>query len=301
MIRGIPFSDKINLYEILDTSIEIEVESIIMPLYDLAIKSCELKKNYIVIIEDNYFTWLEDICFNYRDKICYLPYYSYSEYESGIEFNPDLKYSKHLLVSDFNTIIIRYNYKLEYLDINVDDTLIIYSIKDKKFYEVHISSYIEEDFYLSKLYSLYKKACYYDDKTEFSNHEGGYTFITKYAKGFVNQEYRIRLKLGLPNYIEESKEMDYKDVVYYDYFKYITKFKNYDISDFDLFKYRNLRFESYLYCSLRQELVPKDYEAWNKLGVSNRYIKIKDDVPFFIKYYWLNDYNFRVTESWLNL
>ena len=299
MLRGIPFTDKLNLYSIFDKDLRIDKKD--MTLYELSLLVSR-QKNYVVIIDNQFISWLDDICFDYKHKQCVIPYFTFEKYNSDIDFNPELKSAKHLLVDSNNKVIVRYNYDLGFLKIDKGSVITLYDIQSNSFCEITITDYISDnDFSINYLYTLYKQACYYDMPSEFSEHEGGYTFITTEFKGFRNQEYRYRRKLGLENYYYDKTDYKYSDVRYYNYLDYIGRFKKPDVSNLDLFKYRNLRFEAYLYCNLRQGNKPVDYDKWNKLGVSKRYIKIKDDVPFFIKYYWLNNYTLKEIESWLDL
>ena len=68
MLKGLPYTDSVDLYTLSEDIYEDEKNS---SLYELICLVLEEHKNYVVFIDD-YPTWLDDICFDYRQS--YLDY-----------------------------------------------------------------------------------------------------------------------------------------------------------------------------------------------------------------------------------
>ena len=293
MLRGIPFFGEQNK-SIQETILSSNCNKVVnISLYDLAQLALLHKKNYVVVIGAKYLTWLDDIVFDYVHKCCYIQYYSYMEYVTDIylaEKSFADRTKVHIKTDSEGRIVVRFNYNTEKEPIAIGFSLLVYSLQDNCLTKYIICSYCNMDFQLKTLYNLYLNSCYFDYKGAFTENESGYTYITKQFTGFSNQELLYRRKLNLPNYLDDEIPSDYCDVRQYDYWYYIDKYKNVTISK-ELYKYRRLAFESYLFCCIRAGLTPTDEPRWNKLGKSLSYIKIKDTVPFFVKQEWLDDYN----------
>ena len=294
-LKGLPYSDKVKLNELNEQKgIPLEI-----PLYNLILYALREHKNYVVFF-GKYCTWLDDICLDYKEKICFLPYFVYDVYDTAIIPNEKSLYYKHLLLDGNKVLKVRHNFEVNYHQVVENDILCMYSIKDNQFYSVTIKGFMNEEdkFSVELLYELYRNACFYDYVTDISQHESGYTYIEKQYKGFSNREHFYRTKLKLQDYKDTLKDIRYADVRYYNYFEGISKYPSI-VNSNELFKYRNLEFENYLFCCLQSNKKPIDCNEWHALGKTKRYIKIKGDVPFFIKYYWLNDFTLKDTESWL--
>ena len=289
MIKGIPYFKENNaeIHNRIFTS-TIENHSKIT-MYDLSRLILKDRKNYVVILDDFFLTWLDDIAFDYTDKLCFLPYYTFSTVQTDKVFNETAKNTDHLYCDEKGRVILRYDFKLELKFINIGTKLNIYSIKDGSITEYKITEYINEVFYLSEVYNRYKTACYFDEFTEKTEFEGGYTYIAKTVQGFINHEHKLRLQLGYLDFADDRILEDYRDVRCYKYLECAEHFRKVNMTN-DLYKYRRLDFESYLYTQLRKDKMPVDNKEWKELGESKQFIKFKDDVPFFIKYYWLNGY-----------
>lgn len=300
MIQGIPYLGENNI-ELKHKIINREPDEYIdISLYELVENISE--KDNLIIIDNQYITWLEDLEFDYRNKVCSIVYYSYDLYKTSLKVN--IKRSKadnHLEYDENNCVLVRYNYELNRIQIKLGSNLRIYNISSDKLYEYTIKSWIKSEFSLSKLYSLYRNYCYYDMKTEFSSHEGGYTYILKQLNSFKNKDAKFRNEFKLKTWKEKPISNNYNDVRVYEYFSYINKIGNSEIEiSMKLFKYRRLDFESYLFCCMQEGIEPVDSsEDWNRLGKSLHYIKISDGkLPLFIKCEWLNTNNMINTATW---
>ena len=244
-----------------------------------------LENDIVFVIKDYVYSWVSDIVFNYRDKECFIPYYDFDLYEETKRVNDN---NGHLILNDKRQI--RYNFELKHLDIKLNEEYYIYSIRQEKKFKIVFTGFYTGIFSVKNLYSLYLNACYKDDNYTVLKHESGYHYINKKTESYKNLEKIKRRKYKLLDYKDAYSYKDYRDVREYTYLEVaeqIGVFQN-----IELYKFRRLRFESYLYCNLREENVPVDYENWKKLGVDYNYIKYYDErkvLPLFIKSYWLND------------
>lgn len=299
MIEGIPYFGDNNqsIWEdILKSSIKYNINE--NSLYDLVNK--RINQKCVVVIDNKWLSWLNDITFNYRDKECYIPYYSFELFETT-DTNIRTDNKGHLLF-DGDTLKIRYNYKLEKYNIDINKlSLVIYDLATNEKYMVHTDKWIDEcEFSIDKLYELYLDSCYIEDDFIINKHTGGYHYIIKVVDKFFNKECYLRKELGLQHYSSESElSEDYRDVRNYRYTEVIK------LSGFrdtiETYKLRRLRFESYLYCVLRANLKPnkaKFKQEWNKLGKSVDFIKYGDKIKLIFKSYWLNECKPISKKSW---
>lgn len=291
MITGIPyFGEKTQeiTNSILNTNEDIIYEKEYDSLYDLILDNID--KHIIVVIDNKWLTWLNDIVFNYRDKECYIPYYTYDIY-----WLDDKKYNSnnkgHLILND-NKLGIRYNYKYEKYNININDlSLQCINIDKLEKFVVRAKYWINDtNLNIDKLYKLYINSCYKDDDFTFNKHSGGYHYIEKSPKQFKNKEKYYREYLDINTYAYDNEyERDYRDVRNYTYNEVILKHGMLDT--IDLYRERRLRFESYLYCCLREHLL-------NNLSFKNGIYKTGDNIKLIIKKYWLDNID-KPDKTWI--
>lgn len=304
MIKGIPYfgedTQEITEY-ILLKPIDKEVKA--NSLYNLI--DDNISNKALVVIDNKYLTWLNDIVFNYRDKTCYIPYYSYELHELlGKEYRSNNK--GHLILKD-NSLYIRYNYSYEKRTLNeLNKSIIVYNLDTSEKIKYSIDKWINEtEFNIEHLYRLYVDSCYKEDDYLYTKHDGGYHYISKSIKSFKNKEKQIRNRLGLNDYKENNiekientyRQEHYRDVRAYRYNEFTLKGGL--TQSTEQYKIRKLRFETYLYCILRQHISPdntdlKFKEQFNKLVNGNiKYIKYSNEehrnIKLIIKEYWLDN------------
>lgn len=297
MIKGIPYfgsNTQQITKQILNSEIiqEIEYDS----LY-LLVKN-NIYKRLIVIIDNKWLTWLNDIAFNYRDKKCYLPYYTYEIYEDNSKtYRSNNK--GHLILKD-SALLVRYNYK--YNEIKLDLTnlsFIVYDLDTKEKYRIKTNKwYNSNQFSINKLYNLYIDSSYRDDDYLYNWNGDIYHNILRNNKFSKNKEKQIRERLNL-EHISNIIDIphDYRDVRQYKIEEIINKIGFRDTND--LYRLRRLKFESYLFCILRQGCKPEEHvEDWEELGVTKHYIKIGEHVKLIIKSYWLDEYKPIQKRTW---
>jgi hypothetical protein len=129
---------------------------------------------------------------------------------------------------------------------------------------------------------------------------GGYHYINKSIKNFENREKKLRELEGMYDYdIDNRFDTEYRDVRNYKYEEVIHTVGFRDTSE--LYKIRRLRFESLLYCILRDNCNPKDEQfkkSWHRLGLDKEYIKYGDSIKLIFKSYWLDNYKAIKQKSW---
>lgn len=282
MIKGIPYFGE-QTQELMDYILNTDFNNVPVAryksLYEIVVDSVNDK--VVVVIDNKWVTWLNDIVFNYRDKECYIPYYSYKEYL--VEDRPFKTNNRGHLILTSDGLKIRYEYKynkmyitdgkvrLHCVDISTLDQFII--VTDGWMNDSSID--------LDKLYKLYIDSCYKDDDFLVNKHAGGYHYINKSIKAFENRENKLREQYDLYAFTEDSEyDKDYRDVRQYTYDE-VVKIKGL-LSNNELYRERRLRFESYLYCCLRQGLL-------NDIKFKNHIHKIGNDIKLIIKDYWLDD------------
>lgn len=300
MIKAIPYfgNNNNNIINYILESEELETKNI--DIYNFIISNIE--HNIVVIIDNKWLTWLNDIEFNYRDKKCTLAYWKFDTMLIDKNLIKNNKY-QYLLTDSNNNYYVRYNY--EYCEINIEPgvSITVFDVNTNKKYSVTFSSYIEEDeFNISKLYELYVNSCYLDDKL-LNEHAKGYYYIDKFYKKLTNIELLLRKRLDIPtfkNFEHTEKYKDYRDVRNYK----IEQVQHlyglvYETEDY---KIRRLRFESYLYCILRQQIL-SDNEEFNKefiqLGKTKYIIKYGSNIKLIFKSYWLDNFNQIQHKSWM--
>lgn len=299
MIQGIPFFGD-NTQEIVDTIIKSPIEEILYydSMYDMI--NYYIDKKIVIIIDNEWLSWLNDIAFNYRNKTCYIPYYTYELYKlDDKEYRSNNK--GHLILKE-NTLYIRHNYNYKKLEINEGKiSLLIYDIDTNKKYKINTDKWInEKEFDIEKLYNLYLDSCYTDDDFIFNKHSGGYHYILRSPKAFKNKEKTLREVYKLQHFsINSTYESDYRDVRNFKQEEVVQRVGFRDTTE--LYKIRRLKFESYLYCLLRQGLKPSNtrfLKTWNTLGVTRDYIKYGKNIKLIFKSYWLDEYNPLKNKSW---
>ena len=281
-------------------ALESEVSSIkLISLYELI--RCAEEKNSVVVIDGKWLTWLEDIQLDYRHHLAYIPYFTYDVHW----YEPYSRVSNyeypHILRKE-NMMGIRWNFDIKLEPVNIGSSVIIYDINKKEKIEYSIDAWFNGTFSVDTLYKLYRKYCYYDMQSKFSVHEGGYTYITLEAGDFSNKERRLRKELGLKEFAHDSSCMElpkYRDVRMYSFFDYLGKCSDGQYVGDKPLKYRRLDFEAYLFCALREGVVPEDCAEWGLLGKKKYYIAInRDTIPMFIKHEWLNETSLKNTKTW---
>lgn len=300
MITGIPYFGE-NNNEIIDEilSSPIDTETTANSLYNFVIDNIE--NPIVIIIDDKWLTWLNDIRFNYRDKACYIPYYTYDIYElADKEYRNDNK--GHLILKD-NTLYIRHNYSLNKFDIEMNNlSLLCYNLDTSEKFKVNINCWFNSEvFDLDLLYKLYINSCF-SDKDFLGLHDSGYHYISRAPRGFRNREQDIRKQLELNNYVNfPDFDTDYRDVRHFNYEEVITKVGLGMVNSIENYKLRQLRFESLLYCALRNHSVPNNKQfitEWNKLGKSKDFIKYGNGIKLIFKSYWLDEYKPIKYKTW---
>lgn len=300
MIKGIPYfgSDNNEIYEEILNCDTKNIEQTSISIYELS--NISLKCNYIVIIDGKWLSWLHDITFNYRDKKCYIPYYTYETYRT--EKNTYKSDNKgHLILND-GSIDIRYEFCLSEISIDIGTELVLYNIETHKNMQAVLDKWIDTDKYsIEMLYNLYIDSCYKEDDFIYLKHLGGYHTINVNIKAYSNREKKLREEYNLSTYSNLSKayEKSYRDVRNYKYEEVIQlvgmrdTIENYNI--------RKLRFESYLYCNLRNNSISDDKqfnELFSQLGKTKDIIKYGDNIKLIFKSYWLDEYRPIVKKSW---
>lgn len=246
-------------------------------------------ENMLFCIDKWVYSWSKDILFNYRDKWCRLPYYRFDL--KSIDFDTDS--NGHILYQEGN-YYIRYNYELCYMDILLNKEYVCYDVKTNEKYKVYFDSWLPNnfEFTLVDLHNLYVYSAFLDDNLMLKDFEVGYHSISSVKECYYNIEYSLRHDLQLADYKVPPLKIDYRDVRRYTYSQLIC-LTNMFIDTDDRYKIRRLKFESYLYCCLREHLIPKDaVDLWKQLGTNLTYIKYKrNGIPLIIKSYWLDDVN----------
>lgn len=292
MIQGIPYFGE-NNNELWKTIIYTDVNCtrFYKSVYNFI--SEHINKKVVAIIEDKYITWLNDIKFNYRDKQLYIPYYSYKEkYIPNKVYKTDNK--GHIQLSeDFKQVILRYEYNYEKLVIRLNNfRLILFDLDTKEKYYAELSEYNwynSDEFNIEELYQLYIDSCYEEDDFIINKHQGGYHFISKNIPNFENKERKLRELYDLCDYSAcNLVDKDYRDVRQYKYEEVIQKEGIRDT--LDLYKIRRLKFESALFCILRQHIKSNDTEfniELDKLYSGKQIIKYGNNIKLIFKNYWV--------------
>lgn len=244
-----------------------------------------LENDTIFIINKYFYSYVSDIKFNYRDKRCFIPYYAYSLYPDRLLTVNDN--NGHLIVEDDHRYV-RYNFEYSELEVKLNTEYLVYSIRQRKKYKIIFNRYYTEIFSIEMLYKLYFNSCFKEDNFLVLKHEKGYHYINRVTDEYKNREKILRAKYELPEFKSNSYK-DYRDVREYKYYDLLERVGLFTVDE--LYKYRRLRFESYLYCNLREENIPVDFDEWKELGKTKDYIKYigEKEIPLFIKSYWLND------------
>lgn len=248
-----------------------------------------INRRIIVIIDNKWLTWLNDIIFNYRDKCCYLPYFSYKKHiVNDKEYHNDNK--GHLIISD-GALHIRYEYK--YAKLSIDGNNLLLNCVDIDTFEHFVLSthkWIDEtECNFDKLYNLYLESAYTENDYNINKHAGGYHYIDRSPKQFKNKEKVIREQLGLSSYsLDNIIDADYRDVRNFKYNEIIQKHGM--LQSVELYRERRLRFESYLYCCIRQGLL-------DSLEFRKGIYKYGDTIKLIIKDYWILDKD-RPNKTW---
>lgn len=274
-----------------------ELETIEQSIYDFVISN--INSRVLVIIDNKWLVWLNDIIFNYRDKKSYLAYWKFDTMplDEDLVKKDDKQY---LMVDENDNFLIRYNYEYNRINIEPNIELSVYNLDKQYRYKVKLTCWINDNtFDIDKLYKLYVASAYENDKLLEDNIKGRY-FISKYFKGMTNRELKLRNKLGLSTYVAPYSEEEYRDVREYTKDEMVIKYGLVD--DSDNYWIRRLRFECYLYCILRKNILSNDVgfnKQFEKLGKTLRFIKYGDSIKFILKDYWLNNYCSKQVTTWM--
>ena len=310
MIAGIPYIENVNTLkkrEILKEKTYTVKETSLYSLF----KQIEPKRN-LVVINSKYLTWLEDVNFDYLHHKAYIKYYTYKQQitDKRVKVDKLSKDDEHLEYKKNGVVYVRYAYEYKTLELKLGRELTIYNLDTNTLIKYKITRYVDEDFEFSleHLYSLYKNYCYKDMYSEFGQHEGGYTFIYKELPQFKNKDVSLRKRYKLPTWSDnktssfhKNDEESYRDTRVYEYTTYVSKMGDSYKESSDLYKYRRLAFELYLYCSASANKTPIDAAeyAWETLGKTAHYIKMNDGtVPFFVKCEWFNNNTLKNNVTW---
>lgn len=292
MIQGIPYFGE-NNNELWKTIIyaDINCTRFYKSVYNFINE--HINKKVVAIIEDKYITWLNDIKFNYRDKQLYIPYYSFKEKQIPNKVYKTDNKGHMQLSEDFKQVILRYEYNYEKLIIRLNNfRLILFDLDTKEKYYAELSEYNwynSDEFNIEELYQLYIDSCYEEDDFLINKHQGGYHFISKNIPNFENKERKLRELYDLCDYSAYNiVDKDYRDVRQYKYEEVIQKegIRN----TLDLYKIRRLKFESTLFCILRQHIKSNDTEfnmELDKLYAGKQIIKYGNNIKLIFKNYWV--------------
>ena len=282
MINGIPYFGE-ETQELMDYILNTDFDNVPVARYKNLYEVVEDSVNdaVIVVIDNKWVTWLNDIVFNYRDKECYIPYYSYKEYL--IEDRVFKTNNKGHLILTGDGLKIRYEYK--YNKMNITDGKVRLHCVDMSTLDklvIVTDGWADDDSIdLDKLYKLYINSCYKDDDFLVNKHAGGYHYINKSIKAFDNKEKKLREQYSLCAFaMDMVYDKDYRDVRQYSY-EEVIKLKGL-INNIELYRERRLRFESYLYCCLRQGLL-------NNIQFNKHIYKVGENIKLIIKDYWLDN------------
>jgi len=308
MLAGIPYFGEYNqnIYnKIINSKVtsELNIDSIYRLINTYAYSKI------VVVIDNKWLTWLNDIKFNYRDKKCYIPYYSYKLYSVS---EKTYKYNNqgHLIIEN-NHLVLRYDYT--YNQLNISDSnisLILYNIDTQEKFKVNTKNWISEQrFSIDKLYKLYINSSYKEDRYNIKKHLGGYHYISRQPKEFKNKEKQYRELYELDDYSKETIDCfynqeydDYRDVRNFKYEEVIQRYGMVDNTE--IYKIRRLRFESYLYCILRADILSDNQEFNTKLALlksGKEIIKYGSDIKLIFKRYWINSLELSKPRSWNKL
>ena len=287
MIAGIPYfgADTNSIHDKIISS-EYKTVKSYGSLYDFI--NDNISNKIIILVENKWLTWLNDIKFNYRDKKCYIPYFRFKT--TSCRHNTDNK--GHLPIVN-GEIHLRYDYELNKLDIGLDKNKIelkCFNIDTDENFKVTIDKWIcDKELDIEKLYRLYIESAYSEDDFMFNKHAGGYHYILRDPNGFKNVEKMLRDELELNHFSEKSEiENDYRDVRKYKYNDIISKVGLLD--NIDLYRERRLRFESYLYCCIKNGLL-------NNIEFKGGIYKYGEAIKLIIKDYWVYDKS-RPNKTW---
>ncbi len=277
MIYGIPYFGE-NTNEIL-SNLPCEYKPIHYPsLYDVVVEF--MTRKMVVVIGQQWVTWFNDIVFDYKNKNCYLPYYTYELYECKDKlYRSDDK--GHLILKD-NTLYIRHSFFYNKYNINTDVKLFCFDLDTRESYEVTFDKWVDVPCVdLNKLYKLYVESAFKTDDFDLNRHSGGYHYIDRQPRQFRNRELSLRQELGLPTWESGIPvENDYRDVRNYKYEEIIQLYGMLD--HLDLYRERRLRFESYLYCCIKEHLL-------DNLVFKKGIYKYGNAIKLIIKEYWVFD------------
>lgn len=308
-LYGIPYFGK-GMEEVYHTVDNLDKEHIKTKVYESMyefIQNEATEKMVVVLKYENktYLTYLRDIRFNYRDKEIFLPYFTYDTYVTS---KVGKKRDGHVLLNENNNILIRYNYSLRKYIISIGNGIndkswnfILYDIESLEFKNIIVKhKFISNKvFNMEDLYKKYISSCYMQEDFYLNNHIEGYHVINKHIRGISNRERRLRHEYGLNDSIENTIDLNYRDVRQYREEDIIIK-KGL-IENQDNYWKRILDFESLLYCILRENIETDNEQLnkeWRKLGVSRDIYKYGEDVKLIFKSYWKDNYRQIKTKSW---
>lgn len=276
-LEGIPYlvNEKLQLFKSLKP-----VEQINISVFDF-IEQFAYKPTLVRI--QGFFTWLHDIRFNYRDKVVEIPYYSYDEFFTDKIPTKEI-YRNHLDIRP-DGLYIKYNFKKQVINFDLKTSLTIIDVEAEKVYLVCFTSWFDKNLEINELYQRWLNSSFLDPENSDVNHLGGYHYISYSTSQLRNNEKFQRKEYDLPEYHSESIQLeDYRDTRLYK--KDYLDLEGIKYEYTENYTYRRLRFESMLYCLLRQGKISFDS--------SNRIYKVEyKGIPLIFKSYWLNNSSYK--------
>lgn len=276
-LEGIPYlvNEKVELYKSLKP-----IKQLNISVFDF-IEQYAYKPTLVRI--QGYFTWLHDIRFNYRDKVIEIPYYSYDEFFT--DKIPSREIHRNHLDIRPEGLYVKYNFKKQVINFDLKSSLTIIDTESEQAYLVCFTSWFNGNLKITELYKRWLNSSFLDPENSDVNHLGGYHYISYSTSQLRNNEKFQRKEYNLPDYHLDSMQLeDYRDIRLYK--KEYLDLEGIEYEYTENYTYRRLRFESMLYCSLRQGLI-----AFN---TSNRIHKVLfRGIPLIFKSYWLDNNSYK--------
>ena len=276
-LEGIPnlVNEKVQLYRNLKP-----IEQLNISVFDF-IEQFAYKPTLVRV--QGFFTWLHDIRFNYRDHIVEIPYFSYDEFFT--DKIPKREVQRNHLDIRPEGLYIKYNFKKQVITLDLKTSLTIIDTLTDKAYSVCFTSWYDKNFEINELYQRWLNASFLDPENPEVKHLGGYHYISYSTSQLRNNEKFQRKEYNLNDYSLESIQLeDYRDIRLYK--KEYLDLQEIEYDYVENYTYRRLRFESMLYCCLRQGLIT--------FNSKERVYKIKyRGIPLIFKSYWLDNSSYK--------
>lgn len=289
MIQGIPYFGPLHNSIVEEINATCVSETISYnTMYEMI--QTEATKRTVVIIDNKWFSWLRDARFNYRDGIAELPYYEYQTMDIRVSKNHSNNKGHLILNPETYVWSVRHTYDLKLLELDINKPLTLYDLDTQMKYEVIALKWYEDTFSIDDLYVKYLNSAYYDFDELLEKHNGGYHYITRQLKGFVNLEWIKRKDLGLAHFAENQPILrDYRDVRQY---RREELFGDNIREQILPYRVRRLRFDSMLYCIIQQNSLSDNAEfnrRYNQLKQHNCILSYRPYYkapPLIFKSYW---------------